>query len=452
MPRFAFGLIAALITSSCALAAPQYEVTNLTEAFYADYNDPVAIEGIEITSMNDSGQFVGKLSLAGGVKDIFVWEIGFQPVLAGINLTNGYFPSSSEITNSGCVTGTIKYSDTQEMQVYSWNTTSNSLEYWTDTSKSLRIIDMNEHGSVAAIKNIEETDAAVAFGGNINQAAAVNLMTYGLVQDVPYSHSAAINNDDILVGNFGVEGQEPDSYHQAFMWSQDGGRKDLGSFIAEDINNTGQVIGWATKILGITDLGNNFAYKVQYYSVLWEDGELYEIETLGEKHTYLEHLNDLGQAVGYAPGGGSKAIYWDKENGLLNINDLIAGETLWNFCYTNGINNNGCILAKGNLAGELSHTDMDPSFLLTPTNAPEPGGLVLFLGLLIFASRLFSGKAKVNKYSRLAKRTVHRLGYTDNGHPSHAGRGGFSALGRTVRGLLLDSCASSGHSRDCRHP
>ena len=185
-------------------------MTNLTEAFYSDFGYSTLVENVEITSMNDSGQFVGELSLAGGVKDIFVWEIGSQPVLAGINLENGRFRNSSGITNNGKVTGTVWNSDAQEVQVYTWNTNSNSLEHLTDTSSSLRIVDMNEHGSIAAIKNIWDADAAVAFGGSINPIASGNPMTFGLIQNVPYSHAAAINDNNVLVGHYGMEGQEPD--------------------------------------------------------------------------------------------------------------------------------------------------------------------------------------------------------------------------------------------------
>lgn len=362
MSRLTFVVIV-LFTSS-ALAAPQYEVTNLTEAFYEDFGYPTLIEKIAITSMNDSGQFVGTLTLPGGVEDVFVWEIGSQPVLAGINAD--YLGSNTGITNNGKIAGAAWNFAPRDQQLYVWDTVSGSLSY-TPITDIVDIVDINKHGSIVADKSTPEGTATVLFKGNTVQEALGNV--------------SAINDSGTVVGHYYTQDPEvslgPCKSSQGFLWDSEGNKTDIGYFTTADINNSGQVIGWNEEILAMYSNGTSDR---QQYSVFWEDGELYDIGMLeGCRSTQLYYLNDSAQAVGTASG---IAIYWDRENGLLDINKLILGEPSLHLYNTDSITNNGNILARGYFAGEVPQPPDSPtSFLLTPVSVPEPGTLTLLVGL-----------------------------------------------------------------------
>ena len=123
MSRFAFGLIAVLITTSSAFAKPQYEVTNLTEAFYADYNGSVAIENIQITCMNNIGQFAGMCRNTEGIEDGFLWQPGSAPTWFGINVPGtASIPNLQvfDINDSGEVTGSSRAESGLPFEGFQW--------------------------------------------------------------------------------------------------------------------------------------------------------------------------------------------------------------------------------------------------------------------------------------------------------------------------------------------
>ena len=71
---------------------------------------------------------------------------------------------------------------------------------------------------------------------------------------------------------------------------------------ALDVNNRGQVVGWAYTAGGLP------------FAFLWEKGVMTNLGTLGGSYSYGWGINDPGQVVGQSPATGdypAHAVMWD---------------------------------------------------------------------------------------------------------------------------------------------
>lgn len=129
--------------------------------------------------------------------------------------------------------------------------------------------------------------------------------------DFASGHAVDINEAGQVVGNvtFG------DDSTRAFLWEEEDGFTDLGTLdgpghyvhtYAEAINDQGKIAGFTNEL----DNGKDRA-------VLWEDGEVIDLGTLGGDRARAQGINNRGQVVGwsYLPGVGSRAFLW--ENGTM---------------------------------------------------------------------------------------------------------------------------------------
>jgi probable HAF family extracellular repeat protein len=127
-----------------------------------------------------------------------------------------------------------------------------------------------------------------------------------------FSEALAINNRRWVVGRSTVTGPT----ERAFLWRAGQGMTELGSLglnysRALDVNNRGQVVGYASTFAGFPTFGAAAAF-------VWEDGVLHD------------------------------------------LNDLIPDGTGWELLAAEAINASGTITGYGRLNGETR------SFLLTP--------------------------------------------------------------------------------------
>jgi probable HAF family extracellular repeat protein len=117
------------------------------------------------------------------------------------------------------------------------------------------------------------------------------------------SSATDINNRGQVVGSSNTASGES----HAVLW-EDGDITDLGTLggnqsVAWGINNRGQVVGQSTA---------NFE---QFHAFLWQDGKMTNLGTLpGGDSSVAWDINNRGQVVGWStpPSGGLHAVLWTK--------------------------------------------------------------------------------------------------------------------------------------------
>jgi probable HAF family extracellular repeat protein len=142
---------------------------------------------------------------------------------------------------------------------------------------------------------------------------------------------------------------------RAVLWD-DGSIVDLGTLggataQAYSINNKDQIAGWASLPDGA------------FHAVLWDEGAIVDLGTLGGPNSFARSLNNHGQVVGWAhiPDNSQHAFRWE-DGVMLDLNNHIAPDSGWVLMSATAIN------ARGQIAGFGSHNGPIRAFLLTPTN------------------------------------------------------------------------------------
>ena len=205
----------------------------------------------------------------------------------------------------------------------------------------------------------------------------------------------AVNNSGVMAGySFTGVGN---TFH-ATKWDANGNAVDLGTLggsfsEAFDINNAGQVVGysyntgntqmrpvvWSAngsptdlgslaggpggKALAINDLGEAVGYAFKPYdqwgsvydrAVVWRNGTVTELGTLGGNESFAYDINNLGQVVGTSQAGSRVgAFIW--ENGvmteIIGVGPSIHGSLAY------GINDHGQVVGESGMGGvgDTSH-------------------------------------------------------------------------------------------------
>jgi probable HAF family extracellular repeat protein len=138
------------------------------------------------------------------------------------------------------------------------------------------------------------------YGGAFLQipgSAPIELGTLGYC----WSDASAINNHGQVVGGANTTWDET----HAFLWTQEGGMKDLGTLggdaTANAINELGQIVGTSglSGTLGLSKASSSYVT----HAFLYEDGHMCDLNNLidpssGWILTEANDINDLGQIVG----------------------------------------------------------------------------------------------------------------------------------------------------------
>jgi probable HAF family extracellular repeat protein len=191
-----------------------------------------------------------------------------------------------------------------------------------------------------------------AFG--INNANPVQVVGQGITADTPYAFlwqngtaqdlgggtatgsAAGVNDSGEVVG-----WTAPST---AFLW-QNGNMQNLRALTggsesaARAINNSGQVVGYSEKIQ--YPLGKKGGQpSITFTAVLWQNGKITSLGTLGGANSSATAINDLGQVVGTSDTKTSTghAFFWDSTHGMQDLST--PGEPL-------GINGAGQIVGSG---------------------------------------------------------------------------------------------------------
>jgi probable HAF family extracellular repeat protein len=242
----------------------------------------------------------------------FRWEDG---VLSDLGDLGGGSAVAHGINNSEQVVGAS-----------SNGTASRPFVWWRGTMRDLgtvqggtntpgRAWDVNDRGDVVGVSRVVGSTSQATMWPGPNRGSTGAPTGLGSLGDGQrFSEAVAVNNQRWVVGRSTVQG----STERAFLWRSDEGMTDLGSLglnhsQALDVNNRGQVVGYASSFAGAPSFGTAAAF-------LWEDGV------------------------------------------MRDLNELIPEGSGWQLLAAEGINSSGAITGYGRLNGEIR------SFLLTPTD------------------------------------------------------------------------------------
>ncbi len=278
--------------------------------------------------INNLGQIVGSSGLLGTSSSAFIWQDGIMSSLgtppASI-CTGCYYTTANDINDQGQVIGTLS-----ALFPYPYQ---------------LEFVWMN--GSLTDAIRASNYTFAVA----INDAGKVLINTAGIGRSWP----AIWDNGNLTQLNT------------------------LGGVFssAKDINNTDQVIGSLTRF-GLGGIG--------LHTMLWGDDTVTELENLSSFSA--NSINDSTLVVGASRFNNSTSYAFIWEDGeLFDLNTLIPADSGWELVSASKINNKNQIVGTGKINGESR------GFLLTPEakSVPEPtsalgvlgvGGLSMVLGRL----------------------------------------------------------------------
>ena len=321
-------------------------------------------------SINDAGQIVGWSYLSDGHTRAFLYSGGSMSALGTLG---GSYSDAHAINASGQITGSSLISDhgdfMSDMRVYIF---SGGTMLPLGTYGSIfgdRGEDVNDNGHVVGTFGIPWTG-----GGTWRAVLCIGnerFMINSLGDNT--GCGLAVNNSDQVVGYSGLIG----GHEHAFLYDHEIGTiKDLGTLggtdsAATDINELGQIVGWAK-----TPDNSQHVF-------LYSDGVMADLGNLGGLEAQGLAINDKGEIVGDFRTAGAHAqhAFLCADSGMSDLNDLIDPASGWVLTTARDINNAGQIVGWGTFNGNQR------AFLLTAIPERATLALVALGGLALLHRR-----------------------------------------------------------------
>jgi probable HAF family extracellular repeat protein len=228
-----------------------------------------------------------------------------------------------------------------------------------------------------------------------------------------------ISDNGFIVGGSEIGAIDPVAgtpEYRAVLWTQ-GEIKDLGtlggtSSAAYGVNNRGQVIGIAQN--AIPDAFSIAGLGTQTRAFLWQNGEMHDLHTLGGPDSFAQYVNESGQVAGVSytsfeadPNSGLPILdpfLW--ENGSMKDLGNFGGTNDSLGPFLNGLNNRGEVIGAMALPGDqIFHAFLWDGEKLSDLNA-WGGGLG---GDYSFANGLNDAGEVIGWASPLGDQVIHAV-------------------------------------------
>jgi probable HAF family extracellular repeat protein len=297
--------------------------------------------------INEAGQVTGYASAPASQTRAFLWTDGVMTDLG--TLPTGSSSKGIGLNDSGQVAGYAAAGSTSHAFLWEGGAMTDLFP-----------------GPQASFANAVNDAGVVAGHYNLNRPF---IWEDGVLTDLggfngssSFGYALDINNAGQVVGSsFANTGSEGIEQH-AFLW-EDGAMTDLGALPgmldsrAHGINEHGQVVGFSSLFDPETtdEVSRSF---------LWSDGAMIDLNVPGD-YSVAEDINDSGQVVGWSASSAARAYIY--EDGVVtNLNSLIPAGSGLTIIKATGINN------AGQIVGYASGGGRTHAILLTPVEEGTP--------------------------------------------------------------------------------